>query len=85
MAAEALNWIWTQRDERGFWDLGSQIARRPYTPFPLSESWRRPENRIIDCTVEMLTLLSKGRGRPENGLSGGRLSGGLYRRFPGSA
>lgn len=62
MGAEALNWIWAQRSEQGFWDLGSQIARRPYTSFPLSESWRRVENRIIDCTVEMLTLLSKGLG-----------------------
>jgi hypothetical protein len=60
MAVEALNWIWEQRNEQGFWDLGRKMARRPFTPFPLSESWRRPENRLIDYTVEMLTLLSSG-------------------------
>ncbi len=59
LAMDALNWIWAQRNERGFWDLGSKMARRPFTPFPLSESWRRSENRMIDCTVEMLALLAR--------------------------
>jgi hypothetical protein len=49
-----------QRNEQGFWDLGSQVAHRPYSSFPLSESWKRPENRVIDGTVEMLTLLARG-------------------------
>jgi hypothetical protein len=60
LAEEALNWIWAQRTAQGFWELGAQISRKPYTSFPLSESWKRPENRVIDCTVEMLTLLSRG-------------------------
>ena len=33
LAVEALNWIWEQRNEQGFWDLGSKMARRPYA-FP---------------------------------------------------
>jgi hypothetical protein len=57
---EDLNWIWAQRNEHGFWDTGSQVARKPFTSFPLSETWRRPENRMIDSTVEILTLLSRG-------------------------
>jgi hypothetical protein len=60
LAEDALNWIWAQRTEQGFWDLGTQISRKPYTSFPLSESWRRPENRVIDSTVEMLALLARG-------------------------
>jgi hypothetical protein len=57
-SAEAVNWIWAQRTDEGFWDLG-KISRKPWTSFPLSESWRRPQNRVIDSTVEMLALLSK--------------------------
>ena len=59
LATEAVNWIWAQRTDEGFWDVGSSIARKPWTSFPLSESWRRPKNRIIDSTVEILGLLSK--------------------------
>lgn len=59
MAQDAASWIWAQRSPEGFWDLGDKIARRPFTSFPLSESWKRRENRLIDYSVEMLTLLSK--------------------------
>jgi hypothetical protein len=59
LAVDGLNWIWAQRAPEGFWDFGSKIGRKPYTGFPLSESWRRSENRIIDCTTSVLGLLSK--------------------------
>jgi hypothetical protein len=59
LSTEAVNWIWAQRTDEEFWDVGGHIARKPSTSFPLSESWRRPESRIIDSTVEMLGLLSK--------------------------
>ena len=62
LAGEALNWIWAQRTDQGFWDLAARISRKPFTCFPLSESWKRPENRVIDVTVEMLTLLARGLG-----------------------
>jgi hypothetical protein len=62
LAEEVLSWIWDQRNAAGFWDLGSQISRKPYSSFPLSESWKRAENRLIDCSVEMLTLLARGLG-----------------------
>jgi len=55
---DAVNWIWAQRTPEGFWGLGSRIGRKPWTSFPLSESWRRRQNRVIDCTVEVLSLLS---------------------------
>jgi hypothetical protein len=54
---EAANWIWSQRNAAGFWDLGGNVSRRPFTGFPLSESWKRPENRLIDSSVEILDLL----------------------------
>jgi hypothetical protein len=59
LAVDGLNWIWKQRTPEGFWDFGSKIGRKPYTGFPLSESWRQSENRIIDCTTTVLGLLSK--------------------------
>lgn len=59
LSTEAVNWIWSQRTEEGLWDLGSKVARKPYAGFPLAESWRQPKNRVIDCTVEALGLLSK--------------------------
>jgi hypothetical protein len=59
LSTEAVNWIWAQRTKEGYWDSGSKVTRRPYSGFPLSESWRRPNNRIVDCTVEVLGLLSK--------------------------
>ena len=59
LSVDAVNWIWEQRTPEGFWDFGSRIGRKPYTGFPLSESWRRPENRITDCTTTVLGLLSK--------------------------
>lgn len=59
LSIDAVNWIWSQQTEDGFWDGGNNIARKPYTSFPLSESWRQPKNRIIDSTVEVLGLLSK--------------------------
>ncbi len=60
LAVDALKSIWERRNEQGFWELGGKVARRPFTPFPLSESWRRLENRMIDCAVEMLALLARG-------------------------
>ena len=55
---EPLNAVWAQRDDSGLWDVGGKVARKPFTSFPLSDSWRRRENRTIDSTVEVLGLLS---------------------------
>lgn len=60
VAQEALNTIWAQRNDQGLWDPGTKVARKPYTRFPLSESWQRPGNRTIDASVEVLTLLARG-------------------------
>jgi hypothetical protein len=58
-AEEGLNWVWSLRNDEGFWTPGEQVPRRPYAAFPLSESWRRRENRTTDFSVEMLSLLSR--------------------------
>lgn len=59
LCADAANWIWRQRGPDGLWDLGSGVHRRPYSIFPLSDDWRRPQKRVIDSSVEMLALLAR--------------------------
>lgn len=56
---EPFNAVWAQRNDGGMWDVGGKVSRKQFTSFPLSDSWRRKENRTIDSTVEVLGLLSK--------------------------
>ncbi len=56
-APEILNGLWDQRNEAGLWDPGKEAARSQ--AFPLSESWRRAENRTIDCSVKILGLMQR--------------------------
>lgn len=53
----ALNWIWNQRSADGLWNFSGYRPSKPVSYLPLSESWRRRENRKIDCTVLALDLL----------------------------
>jgi hypothetical protein len=62
VGAQALDWIWSQRNGDGLWDLGRGKSGSVHSPFPLSESWRRPLNRVIDSTVAVLSLLNRGAG-----------------------
>ncbi len=51
-------WILNQRNEDGFWEL----ARKPSLfNFPLSDSWRKRKNRIIDSTIMVLRFLNHDR------------------------
>jgi len=59
MASAAMNALWAQRGRAGFWASGKGVPKKPYTAFPLSESWRRAENRVIDCSVELLDLFAR--------------------------
>ena len=51
----AVDWINSHRDENGEWDLGAKANDGVY--FPLSDSWRKPEDRRRDCTVRIEKLL----------------------------
>jgi hypothetical protein len=53
----AFAWILEHRNEKGLWDFHTLVGGSPF--FPLSENWRRSENRIIDCSVKVLLLLKK--------------------------
>lgn len=53
--AFVVDWLNNHKDENGQWDLGSKSNDGVY--FPLSDSWRRAENRKTDCTYRIAALL----------------------------
>lgn len=50
-------WITSNISEDGLWDMGQFVKDK--MQFPLSNSWREPINRKIDCTVTVQRILSK--------------------------
>jgi len=52
-----VDWINAHRDENGQWDLGAKASDGVY--FPLSDSWRRVEDRKADCTEQINRLLRR--------------------------
>lgn len=53
-------WIMNGRNENGMWDFGPQM-KDPFGYFRYlsTEGWKKRQNRVIDCTVEILVLLKK--------------------------
>jgi hypothetical protein len=51
----AIEWLLRHRDANGEWDLGASAKDGVY--FPLSDSWRKPEDRRKDCTARVERLL----------------------------
>jgi hypothetical protein len=56
-ASGGLNWLWSQRNDDGWWDFKGIPARS--VDYPLSESWRRAAARTQDTSTSILTLLRK--------------------------
>lgn len=52
-----VDWLNSNKDENGQWDLGPKSNDGLY--FPLSDSWRKTEERKADCTNRITVLLSK--------------------------
>lgn len=52
-----VEWLKKQQDENGLWDMGSTVKDGIH--FPLSESWRKIDDRKRDCTFRVLRLLEK--------------------------
>jgi hypothetical protein len=59
-AAEAIDWLWQQRNEQGDWDLGPKPDS--LSNLPLSSSWRSRQNRVFDWTTRVFTLLRRYHG-----------------------
>jgi hypothetical protein len=51
----AAHWLLSFRDDNGEWDMGAAAKDGIY--FPLSDSWRKPEDRKRDCTIRIVKLL----------------------------
>jgi hypothetical protein len=55
VCASSIEWLWIQQDEQGLWDFG--IAARNGYELPLSENWKDPLSRKIDCSIQVLALM----------------------------
>lgn len=52
-----VDWLELNRDENGQWDMGAKVKDQIY--FPLSDSWKKGEDRKQDCTDRISVLLGK--------------------------
>lgn len=50
-------WLINNVSKDGFWDMETGV--KDNVVFPLSNSWRNPINRKLDCTVRIMSLLAK--------------------------
>jgi hypothetical protein len=55
-------WLLNNKTNDNEWDIGKEAKDGIY--FPLSDSWRKDEDRINDCTYTINRLLEKIRSRP---------------------
>jgi hypothetical protein len=55
-----VDWLKRQQDENGQWDMGAKVKDGIY--FPLSDSWRKIDDRKRDCTERITKLLGKLEG-----------------------
>ena len=53
----ATEWIKSHQDENGQWDMGTSV--KDCIHFPLSDSWRKLEDRKKDCTIRIERLLER--------------------------
>jgi hypothetical protein len=53
----AVDWLKSQQDENGLWDMRSVVKDGIH--FPLSDSWRKIEDRKRDCTTRVIRLIEK--------------------------
>lgn len=53
----ASKWLYANQREEGNWDMGSEVKDGIY--FPLSDNWKKKENRIADCTWRIRRQLDK--------------------------
>ena len=50
-----VEWLNRHKEPDGYWDMGSSVKDGVY--FPLSDSWRKKESRIKDCTYRISKLI----------------------------
>lgn len=50
-------WLRNNREPEGYWDMGTGV--KDGVQFPLSDSWRKKESRVKDCTYRITKLIGK--------------------------
>lgn len=50
-----IDWLEDNKDKNGQWDLGAQAKDNLH--FPLSDLWRKPSDRINDCTYRIEKII----------------------------
>ena len=50
-----VEWLNNNKEPEGYWDMGTKV--KDGVKFPLSDSWRKKEMRIKDCTYRILKLI----------------------------
>lgn len=50
-----LEWLNNNKESEGYWDMGSTV--KDGVRFPLSDSWRKKELRVKDCTYRISKLI----------------------------
>ena len=53
----AVEWLLNNSDADGMWDMGAAVKDGVH--FPLSDSWRKPEDRRRDCTTRITKLIER--------------------------
>ena len=57
--ADSVNWLMENQNENGLWDWGTQV-KDPWGYFGyFSTNRNHKHNRVVDCTMEVLTFLKK--------------------------
>ncbi len=51
-----MDWLEDNKNENGQWDLGAQAKDNLH--FPLSNSWRKASDRIMDCTYRIKKIIA---------------------------
>jgi hypothetical protein len=52
-----VEWLNKNREPEGYWDMGQ--SAKDGVRFPLSDSWRKKELRIKDCTYRISKLMGR--------------------------
>ncbi len=50
-----VDWLESNKNENGMWDMSSAVNDKVY--FPLSDSWRKKNDREMDCTYRIQKLI----------------------------
>ena len=51
-----VDWLNINKEYEGYWDMGATV--KDGIRFPLSDSWRKRELRIKDCTYRISNLIN---------------------------